>query len=77
MPNRPKHPQHAESLAGTLESGVKSIAEAGSDAYHTAVDETKALGTKINRYVRKNPWRSIGIAAGAGVLIGLLLRRKH
>ncbi len=27
-------------------------------------------------YVKKNPWQSVGIAAGVGLLIGLLLRRR-
>lgn len=26
-------------------------------------------------YVHDNPWRAVGIAAGAGLLIGLLIRR--
>lgn len=27
-------------------------------------------------YVHENPWRSIGIAAGAGLLVGLLIGRR-
>ena len=29
-----------------------------------------------DRYVRDNPWQSIGIAAGVGLLLGLLLGRR-
>jgi len=28
-------------------------------------------------YVRENPWRAVGIAAGAGLLIGLLLSSRR
>lgn len=28
------------------------------------------------RYVRANPWQSIGIAAGVGLLLGLLIGRR-
>jgi ElaB/YqjD/DUF883 family membrane-anchored ribosome-binding protein len=27
-------------------------------------------------YLKKNPWQSVGIAAGVGLVIGLLLRRR-
>ncbi len=27
-------------------------------------------------YVRENPWKSIGVAAAAGLIIGFLLRRR-
>jgi ElaB/YqjD/DUF883 family membrane-anchored ribosome-binding protein len=27
-------------------------------------------------YMRENPWQSVGIAAGVGLLIGLLLSRR-
>ena len=27
-------------------------------------------------YVRENPWQSIGIAAGAGLILGLLISRR-
>jgi ElaB/YqjD/DUF883 family membrane-anchored ribosome-binding protein len=27
-------------------------------------------------YVRENPWRNLGVAAGAGLLIGLLIGRR-
>jgi ElaB/YqjD/DUF883 family membrane-anchored ribosome-binding protein len=29
-----------------------------------------------DEYVRENPWQSVGIAAGVGLLIGLLLARR-
>ncbi|MEG2901710.1 MAG: DUF883 domain-containing protein, partial [Massilia sp.] len=28
-------------------------------------------------YVKDNPWRIVAVAAGVGVLIGVLLSRKH
>ena len=29
-----------------------------------------------DRYVRDNPWQSIGVAAGVGLLLGLLIGRR-
>lgn len=33
----------------------------------------KTQATGVDDYVHENPWQSIGIAAGAGVLAGLLV----
>ena len=36
----------------------------------------KAAADDANRYVRDNPWQSIGIAAAAGLVVGLILGRR-
>ena len=36
----------------------------------------KAAAQATESYVRNNPWPALGIAAGIGLLIGLLLRRR-
>lgn len=41
-----------------------------------AVRKARALASEGDAYVHENPWMSIGIAAGAGLLIGLLLSRR-
>lgn len=40
------------------------------------VDRAKEAVCETDRYVRNNPWPSIGIAAGVGILIGVLIRRR-
>jgi ElaB/YqjD/DUF883 family membrane-anchored ribosome-binding protein len=35
-----------------------------------------AAAREIDAQVRKNPWAAVAIAAGAGLLLGLLLARK-
>ena len=42
----------------------------------TAVERAKAAGRKADDYVHDHPWPSIGIAAGVGVLVGLLIGRR-
>lgn len=39
------------------------------DGYHQAMDVT-------DQYVHTNPWKAIGIAAAAGMLLGLMLGRR-
>jgi ElaB/YqjD/DUF883 family membrane-anchored ribosome-binding protein len=42
----------------------------------TAAAKAKALGHNTDVYVHENPWKAIGIAAGIGVLVGLLAGRR-
>lgn len=41
-----------------------------------ALQEARDAADAADIYVQKNPWQSVGIAAGVGLLIGLLLRRR-
>lgn len=38
-------------------------------------EKTKEAATATDEYVRDNPWQAVGIAAGVGMLIGMLISR--
>ncbi|MBK6639200.1 MAG: DUF883 domain-containing protein [Rhodocyclaceae bacterium] len=40
------------------------------------LDKTKAVARATDTYVHENPWAAVGIAAGAGLLVGLLIGRR-
>jgi ElaB/YqjD/DUF883 family membrane-anchored ribosome-binding protein len=40
------------------------------------VVKAREAGQATDTYVRENPWQAVGIAAGAGFLIGLLISRR-
>lgn len=40
------------------------------------VARARDAAQETDRYVRDNPWQSIGVAAGFGLLLGLLLGRR-
>ena len=42
-----------------------------------AVEKGKELAHTADVYVKGHPWRTMAIAGGVGVVIGLLLSRKH
>lgn len=46
------------------------------DAEAALVDKAKQVGRATDDYVHDNPWRSVGIAAGVGVIVGLLIGRR-
>jgi ElaB/YqjD/DUF883 family membrane-anchored ribosome-binding protein len=41
-----------------------------------ALRRAREVADAANEYVRENPWQSVGIAAGVGLLLGLLLSRR-
>jgi ElaB/YqjD/DUF883 family membrane-anchored ribosome-binding protein len=41
-----------------------------------AVAKVKAAGLASDEFIHENPWRSIGVAAGVGLVIGLLIGRR-
>ncbi len=47
-----------------------------SDADAAIRDKAREAARATDDYVHENPWRSIGIAAGAGLLVGLLIGRR-
>jgi ElaB/YqjD/DUF883 family membrane-anchored ribosome-binding protein len=40
------------------------------------VTKARDAARETDRYVHDNPWQSIGIAAGVGLLLGLLIGRR-
>lgn len=45
-------------------------------AQDAAISRARAAGRAADDYVHDNPWRSIGIAAGFGLVVGLLIGRR-
>ena len=42
-----------------------------------ALEKSKELAHEADVYVKDNPWRTMAVAAGVGVLLGALLARKQ
>ncbi len=59
-------------LQKTIEQAKGKLVE----VENKALDQTKAAARATDAYVHENPWRSVGIAAGVGLLFGLLLGRR-
>ena len=45
------------------------------DAEAMLVDKTKAAARATDDFVNENPWQAVGIAAGVGVLLGIIIGR--
>ncbi|UTH72634.1 YqjD family protein [Chromobacterium sp. IIBBL 290-4] len=46
------------------------------DAEQAVVGKAKEAAKATDQYVHENPWKSIGIAAGVGFLLGMLVSRR-
>ncbi len=46
------------------------------DAEEMLVARTKAAARATDDYVNDNPWRAVGIAAGVGLLLGIIIGRR-
>ena len=42
----------------------------------SATESVKAAGQAADDYVHEHPWRAVGIGAGVGLVVGLLLGRR-
>ncbi len=50
--------------------------EKAQKAQTAAVQTGKEIAMTTDDYVKENPWQAIGVAVGAGLLLGLLIGRK-
>lgn len=66
----------ASELRGRVQ---ERLDQAKSELVHlqqVAIDKAKDAGKAADDYVHDNPWHAVGIAAGAGLLVGLLISRR-
>jgi ElaB/YqjD/DUF883 family membrane-anchored ribosome-binding protein len=68
--------ESAAELRGRVQGRIQ---QAKADLLHlqqAAVDKVKAAGHATDEFVHENPWKSIGVAAGVGLVVGLLIGRR-
>ncbi|CAH1387339.1 DUF883 family protein [Candidatus Nitrotoga sp. M5] len=63
----------ANALRDKMESNLKATKDRLRQIEESAVETTKTAVRATDNYVHENPWRVIGVSAGIGVVIGLLL----
>jgi ElaB/YqjD/DUF883 family membrane-anchored ribosome-binding protein len=61
-----------QKIEQSLIEGKKALA----DAEQVVVNKSKEAAEIADDYVRENPWAAVGVAAGVGLLLGLLMRRS-
>lgn len=74
----------AERLSEVGGEAVEDVQESASEYYdqaketaENAWEKTKEVGRKSKKYVEDHPWQSVAVGVAAGLLVGMLLGRKH
>ncbi|WP_018969265.1 DUF883 family protein [Rubritalea marina] len=71
---------YAELRAGEIKTEAvekaQAVKQVASDQYERSVTRVKGAHEETEDYIRKNPTKSVLAAFGAGLLIGLLARRR-
>jgi ElaB/YqjD/DUF883 family membrane-anchored ribosome-binding protein len=67
--------EQVSALRRRVEKTLKEGKETLADAEDVILDTTKDVAEAASAYVQKNPLSAVGIAAGVGLVLGLLLRR--
>lgn len=71
--------QGGEALAavrGRVEESLATAKAKMADAQAALVVKTKAAAKATDEYVHMHPWEAVGVAAGVGLVIGLLIGRR-
>ena len=71
--------QAGEKVAAARERIQASLASAKlklTDAERAALEQARKAAKATDEYVHENPWRAVGIAAVAGLVLGVLISRR-
>jgi ElaB/YqjD/DUF883 family membrane-anchored ribosome-binding protein len=71
--------QAGEKLAAARERAQASLAVARAklgEAERMVLERSRQAAHATDEYVHDNPWTAVGIAAGVGLVIGLLIGRR-
>lgn len=71
--------QTSESAVQLRERVRERMVKAKAEVVHlqqVTIEKAKAAGHATDVYVHENPWKAIGIAAGLGLVVGLLISRR-
>jgi ElaB/YqjD/DUF883 family membrane-anchored ribosome-binding protein len=63
-------------LRGKIQNNLGKAKASLADAQAAVVDKAKEVGHVTDEYVKDNPWQSVGIAAGIGLIVGILIGRR-
>ena len=71
--------QAGEKVAAARERIQASLAAAKiklADTERAVVEQTRKAAKATDEYVHENPWKAVGIAAVAGLVLGVLISRR-
>lgn len=65
-----------QEVRARAEASLRQARERLSEVEEEALRRARELADATEEYVRDNPWQSLGIAAGIGLVLGVLIARR-
>ncbi len=65
-----------QEVRARAEESLRQAKQRLSSIEDEALRRAREVADATDEYVRENPWQSVGVAAGVGLLVGLLLARR-
>lgn len=65
-----------EEIRARAQESVRHAKERLATIEEQALERARALAGDADDFVRDNPWQAVGIAAGVGLVLGLLMSRR-
>lgn len=63
-------------LRARIQARLRDARARLAEAEDVLIDKTRAAARATDEYVHESPWTAVGIAAGVGLLVGLVLARR-
>lgn len=68
--------EHADELRGQIQQNLQRARDTLGASETALRAQGNAMRETSEAYVQSNPWQAVGIAAGVGLLLGLLIGRR-
>lgn len=68
--------EQAKELHGRMQARLDQAKTSLSNLQDAALTKVKEAGVAADEFVHENPWKAIGVAAGIGLIAGLLIARR-
>jgi ElaB/YqjD/DUF883 family membrane-anchored ribosome-binding protein len=66
----------ATAARARIQKNLQVVKERLGDAEMAVIDRTREAAKVTDEYVHENPWKSIGISACVGAIVGMLIARR-
>jgi ElaB/YqjD/DUF883 family membrane-anchored ribosome-binding protein len=68
--------EKTDKIRARIQNRLSDARERLIEAETALVSKTKTAAQATDAYVHESPWKAVGIAAGVGLLVGLLVARR-
>ena len=68
--------ERIEKIRAKAEESLRAARQRLQDAGHAIHEGASTAARNVDDHVHKNPWTAVGVAAGIGLLVGILIGRR-